>query len=324
MAYSQLTENERYALAALHASGMSLRQIAKVLCRAASTISREYKRNATRYDGKYRAQRAQAYAVRRRRQGRAGSRFGPERYEQVDRLLRRRWSPEQVAGVLRRRVRGQMSRSTIYRHLHRDKAAGGDLWRHMRGMTKKWRKRYRSQDWRGTLRGKRLIDDRPKAAHSRSRIGHWEADTVIGKDGRNCVLTMVERKTGLGEVVKMRARTKEEANRALEEVLKRHGRRIKTITFDNGTEFHGYEQIEAKFDVKCYFARPYHSWERGSNENYNGLLRQYLPKGCCMKLLTQARCNEIQREINDRPRKRYRFKAPSQLYYGSNAVLHLV
>lgn len=323
MAYSQLTENERYALAALHASGMSLRQIARVLCRAASTISREYKRNATRYDGKYRAQRAQAYALRRRRQ-RRGSRFGLEQYERVNGLLRRRWSPEQVAETLKSRRRRQMSRSTIYRHLHRDKAEGGDLWRYMRGMTKKWRKRYRSQDWRGVLRGKRLIDDRPKSAHSRSRIGHWEGDTVIGKDGRNCVLTMVERKTGLAEVVKMNARTKEEANRAIGLVLQKHGQRIKTITLDNGTEFHGYEQIEAKYDVKCYFARPYHSWERGSNENYNGLLRQYLPKGCCMKSLTQTRCNEIRKEINDRPRKRYGFKAPSQLYYGSKAVLHLV
>lgn len=324
MAYGQLTENERYALAALHASGMSLRQIAKVLGRAPSTISREYKRNATRYDGKYRAQRAQAYALRRRRQERRGSRFGVEQYEQVNTLLRRRWSPEQVAGVLNSRRRRHMSRATIYRHLHRDKAQGGDLWRYMRGMTKKWRKRYRSQDWRGTLRGKRLIDDRPKSAHSRSRVGHWEGDTVIGKDGRNCVLTMVERKTGLSEVVKMNTRTKEEANRAIGLVLRKHGRRIKTITFDNGTEFHGYEQIEASFDVKCYFARPYHSWERGSNENYNGLLRQYLPKGCCMKALTQRKCNDIALQINDRPRKRYGFKTPNQLYYGSKAVVHLV
>lgn len=324
MGYSQLTEAERYALARMHASGMSKRSIALVLGRSASTISREYKRNASPNDGHYRAEKAQAWAVSRRRKSRQGSQFSERQEEQVRRLLRQQWSPEQVAGALKQARHKSMSRSTIYRRIHRDKRQGGDLWRHMRGMTKRWRKRYRSEDWRGVLKGKRLIDDRPKSAHARSRIGHWEGDTVMGRDGRHCVLTMVERRTGWAEVVKMKARTKEEANRAIKVVLLKHGHRVKTITMDNGTEFHGYEELERQFKVKFYFARPYHSWERGSNENFNGLLRQYLPKGCCMKGITQTDCDEIALKLNNRPRKRYDFQTPHQRYYGSRGVLHLV
>jgi IS30 family transposase len=130
-------------------------------------------------------------------------------------------------------------------------------------------------------------------------------------------VTLVERKTGFVVIVKVRAKTVVEINRACFKALRRHGRRIKTITFDNGSEFHGYKLIEAKFPVICYFANPYHSWERGSNENLNGLIRQYIPKKTCMRTLGQAHCDWIANQLNSRPRKRHGFRSPKELFYGN-------
>ena len=148
----------------------------------------------------------------------------------------------------------------------------------------------------------------------RQEVGHWEGDTVVGKDLRHSILTLVERATGLTVIRKLKARNARETNKALRAVIKKHGARMKTITFDNGTEFHDYEAIEKEFSVDCYFATPYHSWERGTNENTNGLIRQYLPKGICMRNLSQAKCDWIARELNTRPRERYGFKTPEEMY----------
>jgi transposase, IS30 family len=324
MGYNQLTEGERYVIAALHASGETKSAIANVLGRHRSTIGREYKRNASGYDGKYRASKAQGWAVARKRKSHEGSQFSEQQWSHAERLLLEKWSPEQVVGTRTNLGPVAMSRATIYRHIREDKAGGGDLWRHMRLMAKRWRKRYRSVDFRGVLKGKRLIDDRPKAAHERSRRGHLEGDTVMGSDGKACVLTLVDRKTGMAQIVKLNGRTKENTNMAIAMAIQKFGYRIRTITFDNGTEFHGYKELEAAFPVKCYFARPYHSWERGSNESFNGLFRQYVPKGVCMKSLTQADCNSIGKALNNRPRKRYGFRSPIQVNNGSTGVLHLM
>ena len=137
----------------------------------------------------------------------------------------------------------------------------------------------------------------------------------MGSDMRHCVLTLVERKTGFAIIKKLKARTKDEVTKAATRALRKHGRSFKTITFDNGTEFHDYAKLEERFPVKIYFATPYHSWERGSNENFNGLLRQYLPKGTCMSSVTQAQCDHICADLNRRPRKRHGFRTPNALYY---------
>ena len=143
-----------------------------------------------------------------------------------------------------------------------------------------------------------------------------EGDTVIGADRHHCIVTLVERKTGFVVIVKVRSRTALEVNKACYKAIKRHRSKFKTITFDNGSEFHSYKDIEAKFPVICYFANPYHSWERGTNENLNGLVRQYLPKKTCMSKLKQIHCDWIANELNSRPRKRHGFKSPKELFYG--------
>ena len=222
---------------------------------------------------------------------------------------------EQIAGVLKKRGTLRISHETIYRRIRWDKRAGGDLWRHTRIMSKFGRKRYRSHDSRGVLPGKRPIGDRPAEVEARQRIGHWEGDTVMGSDLRHCVLTLVERKTGYAIIKKLAARNTEQVTRAATRAIRRHCRRFKTLTLDNGTEFHDYAVLEQRFPVKVYFATPYHSWERGSNENFNGLVRQYLPKGMCMSTVTQAQCDHIADDLNHRPRKRYDFETPAALYH---------
>jgi transposase, IS30 family len=314
--YHQLSPEERYTIARCRAHRWSTRAIAFVLGRSASTISRELRRNAKDYDGNYRAELAHSYAVARRRRCRRGSQFDEQQLQLVDQLIQEEWSPEQIAGRLGKEAVLKISRETIYRRIRRDRKRGGVLWKSLRVMPKFGRKRYGRRDSRGVLPGKRHISERPAAVEQRRELGHWEADTVIGADKRHCILTLTERATRFVVIKKLLARTMDEVTRALSQVLHLH-RGIKTITFDNGTEFHDYAKVEQRFPVKCYFATPYHSWERGTNENMNGLIRQYLPKGSCMRHVTQELCNYIAFKLNSRPRKTLGFKTPSEIYYPS-------
>ena len=232
-------------------------------------------------------------------------------------MLREEWSREQVSGHLERSGELAISHETIYRHVWRDLKAGGPLHAHLRCARKPCRKRYGRHDSRGRLAGKRMIGERPLVVERRSRIGDSEIDTVLGESlgqSSDCILTLVERKTGYVLIGKMKARTAAEANRALLELPARHPGRVKTITADNGTEFHWYERIEAVSAVKFYFATPHHSWERGTNENTNGLIRQYLPKGQTMKGVTQSECDMIAEQLNTRPRKRHGYKTPNECF----------
>ena len=184
------------------------------------------------------------------------------------------------------------------------------------------RKRYKSRDSRGILPGKRHISERPAEVETRLQLGHWEGDTVIGSDLHHCILTLVERKSGFAIIKKLASRTADSVNLAALDAIKKHQGNFKTITFDNGTEFHGYKALEQQFPLKCYFATPYHSWERGSNENLNGLIRQYIPKRASMEAVTQTYCDAVARRLNFRPRKRHGYKSPQEIYYGSHKPLH--
>ena len=252
----------------------------------------------------------------RRSRSRKKSQFQPNDWRQVLELLHQDWSPEQISGHLRAQRILSISPETIYRHVKRDRRRGGLLFKHLRFWKKKWRKLYRSRDSRGRLPGKRMIDQRPAAIETRKQIGHWEIDTVMGRYGtKPCIVTLVERKTGYSMIGKLCARTKDAANRRILKLIGRRPELFETITADNGTEFHGYEDIERLTDVKFYFAQPYHSWERGTNENTNGLIRQYLPKGTSMEALTQSQCDAIADKLNNRPRKRHDYKTPAQLFH---------
>ena len=232
----------------------------------------------------------------------------------VEACLRQQWSPEQTAGWLRR-TELSISHETIYRYIWRDRRQGGGLYLHLRCSPKQRRKRYGSYDSRGRLAGKRHLSERPAGAQHRSRVGHLEADTVIGNlSDRHCVLTLVDRKTGFVMIGKLETRTVEATNRRAVGLIKNAARPTRTVTADNGTEFHGYRAIEAATGSKFYFAAPYHSWERGTSENTNGLIRQYLPKRQSMAHITQRHCSRIAQKLNNRPRKRLGFLTPKECY----------
>lgn len=313
MAYHQLTPDERYTIASMRSAGRRPAEIARVLGRHRSTIGREIARNLCKTDGYYRPSKAQTRTLTRRTEARRVLHHSAQQYGVVEALLREKWSPEQVAGTMEMSFGFRISHQTIYRYVRQDRCRGGSLFRLLRQSGKLRRKRHNSVDFRGKLPGRRSIEDRPVEVERREAIGHWEVDTVMGTD-RNCIVTLVERATRFTLIGKLRARTKAELNRRIVKLIRQRPEQFKTVTADNGTEFHGYKQIEAATGVTFYFAHPYHSWERGTNENTNGLIRQYLPKGTSMASLTQQQCNAIARSLNTRPRKRLGFHTPESRF----------
>lgn len=309
MRYQQITPAERYTFALLRKQGCSDTEIARITGRHRSTIWREFQRNYTTHDGAYRPSKAQEHANARRWTPRRNLRFGEAEWALVASLLRQKFSPEQISGWLRLHGVLEISHETIYIHIWRDKRRGGQLWRYLRQPFKR-RKRYNTNEKRGRAPGKRHITERPAVVDQRSEIGHWETDTVLGTGDNHCILSIVERATGAVLIGKLSRRNVDAMNARLIELIQAHPGLFKTITADNGTEFHGFAEVERVTGVKIYFARPYHSWERGTNENTNGLIRQYLPKRTSMRHLTQAECNVIASSLNNRPRKRYGFRTP--------------
>jgi IS30 family transposase len=237
----------------------------------------------------------------------------------VEELLGEGWSPEQISGRLRRERRLRISHETIYKYVWADKHAGGSLHLFLRQRTKKRRKRYATKERRGCLPGKRHITERPRVVDRRRQLGHWEIDTIHGT-GRDSVATLVERVSTYTLIGKLANVTATALNRRLLKLLRqpRRGPRLvfKTFTADNGTEFHSHLEIEQKTGVRFYFATPYHSWERGTNENTNGLIRQYLPKRTSFATLTQQDCIAIAQRLNSRPRKSLGYATPAEIMAG--------
>jgi transposase, IS30 family len=315
MMYRQITSEERYTLGLLRQRGLAPAAIARMLGRHRSTIGREVRRNGTPRDGCYRPQLAEWYARGRRSHSRRNQRFSPADWVQIYALLREDWSPEQVAGRLRLEGRLAISHETIYRHIWADLRHGGTLHCHLRGARKQRRKRYGRYDSRGRLAGKRPITTRPAVVEARTELGHWEGDTVLGGSPAGpCVLTLVERKTGYVLVGHLARRSTAAVNRRAQQLIAAQPHPVRTITVDNGTEFHGYAALERTTGTQFFFATPHHAWERGTNENTNGLLRQYLPKRQSMAQLTQYDCTRIATKLNRRPRKRLGYRTPEECY----------
>ena len=311
--YHQLTSGERHELSALRKAGHTQAEIARTLNRHPSTIGREVRRNS-RNDGGYRPTTADLLAGWRRARSRRNRQFTPQDWVLVRRALKDDWSPEQISGRFSRDGLLSISHETIYRYVWEDRRCGGKLYRHLRCALRKRRKHYGTYDSRGRLAGKRMISERPLEANLRSRVGDLEGDTVLGGSARPCVLTLVDRRTGFVLLGKLPNRTAQALNRRAIQLIHDASRTTHTLTFDNGTEFHSYKDIERATGALVYFATPYHSWERGTSENTNGLLRQYLKKGHSMAHLTQRQCNRIAQKLNDRPRKKLGFRTPLECY----------
>jgi len=315
MLYRQITAAERYTLGLLRQRGLHRAAIARILGRHRSTIGREVRRNRAHSDGTYRPQLADWYARSRRSRSRRNQQFTEAEWARIHALLREDWSPEQIAGRLRREGALRISHETIYRYIWADKAAGGTLHQHLRGARKQRRKRYGRYDSRGRLAGKRSITERPPSVETRRELGHWEGDTMLGASQAGpCVLSLVERKTGYLLLGQLDRHTSAAVNQRAQQLIGARSHAVRTITVDNGTEFHEYAKLERTTGTRFYFATPHHAWERGTNENTNGLIRQYLPKRQSMAHLTQHACNRIAAKLNRRPRKRLGYRTPEECY----------
>ena len=317
MLYRQITFEERYTVGLLRQQGLSPAAIARTLGRHRSTIGRELLRNRAHSDGTYRPPLADSYARSRRSRSRRNRQFSSSDWALVRELLREDWSPDQVAGWLHRYRLLRISHETIYRYIWAEKQAGGTLHQHLRGARKQRRKRYGRYDSRGRVAGKRLITERPAIVEARQELGHWEADTMLGAGQAGaCVLSMVERKSGYVLLGQLAQRTSAFVNARARQLIRTQPRPVRTITVDNGTEFHDYAKLERATGARFYFATPHYAWERGTNENTNGLVRQYLPKRQTMAHLTQHDCNRIAAKLNRRPRKRLGYRTPEECYAG--------
>lgn len=320
MEYRQITHQERYLIAELKRLKYSIRQIAFIIGKHKSTIYRELNRNTHESSWGYYPPRAIWKSNERRRKSRKKPGYSKEQLDLVLGLIKdEQWSPEQIANRLRSGGVLNICTETIYKYVWQDKRNGGTTYKYLRQSPKKRRKGYNTKDSRGILEGKRGLDERPISAKNRSRKGHYEIDLVHGKTGSGCILTAVDRKTKITHIRKLKDKTKLEVNKALIPLIKKH--HIKTISADNGTEWHGFREIEKETNIPFYFAKPYHSWERGTNENTNGLIRQYFPKSNSLESTTQRECDDVALKLNSRPRKILNFKTPNEVHFGiSNFV----
>ena len=230
--------------------------------------------------------------------------------------LLEQWCPEQISGY------DAISPETVYQRVYADKRAGGLLWKQLR-CQKQRRKRYGKAERRGTIPNRLSIEDRPAIVETRSRIGDWEADTVIGKNHRQAIVSIVERRSGFTLIRKVERKTALAVSKAMIELLKPHQKKVHTITSDNGKEFAGHEEIASKLKADFYFAHPYASWERGTNENTNGLILQYFPKNRDFTTITQQEIDMAMERLDSMPRKRLGYQTPSQVFFKSGVALHI-
>lgn len=310
MNYTHLTREERYQIYALKKAGHPQSEIAIVLKRSAATISRELSRNT---GGRgYRPKQAHRLATERRAMNARTIDDATWQFAQ-ERLLED-WSPEQISN------HATISTETVYQRVYADKRAGGLLWQHLR-CQKQRRKRYGKHDRRGIIPNRQSIEARPPIVEARSRIGDWEADTIIGKSHKQAIVSLVERKSGYTLIRKVKRKTARAVRKAAVSLLKPHRDKVHTLTSDNGKEFSEHEQIAKALDADFYFAHPYASWERGTNENTNGLIRQYFSKNRDFTTITQQEINHAMKRLNNRPRKRLGFLTPAQVFFKSGVAL---
>ena len=314
MNYTHLTREERYQIHALRRQAVGITAIAAHLGRHRSTISRELARNGSEHG--YSPARADAQAKARLSGPGNARRISCTLWARATQYLRLGLSPQQVSGRLRLEKQPSTSTECIYLRVYADKAAGGHLVEHLR-CQKSRRKRYRSgREKRGALRNCIRIDKRAKIVDKRSRIADWEGDTVIGKGHQGILVTLVERKSRYTLAAPLPRRTSALVGQAMIELLRPHKERCKTITLDNGKEFADHEFIAKCLQAKVYFAHPYCSWERGLNENTNGLLRQYFPKQMSLAGVTQSQVDAAVYALNHRPRKCLGWRTPHEVFYG--------
>lgn len=316
MSYTQLTRVLRYQIYALKKAGHNQNEIAKQLGYHKSTISREFKRNSGQKG--YRPYQADEIAYDRQCDA-YRSRIAWETWQTVERLLRQEWSPEQISGWLKRQKRPSVSHEYIYLYVYADKRRGGTLHQHLRSQ-KKQRKRYSGYIRRGQIPNRTSIEKRPQVVARKGRFGDWEADTIIGARHKGGILSVVERKSKLIRLCLLATKTAAEMKDKSLAVLTPLAAKVHTITVDNGKEFCDHELIAAGLQARIYFAHAFASWERGLNENTNGLVRQYFPKKYEFAKISDKDLQRVEDLLNNRPRKTLGYRTPNEVFFKERSV----
>ena len=316
--YSQLTQEQRYQIYAFKKAGWTQQEIALELGVHPSTVCRELRRNT---GGRaYRPRQAHAWAVARQQQRARRPRISPDSWAIVAQRLCDEWSPQQISLRLRAEFCVQVSHESIYQHVYADKRKGGTLHRSLR-CQKKRRKRYGSgRQRRGQIAGRRCISERPVSVEQRLSIGDWEADTIVGQGHQQAIVSLVERHSRFTLLRKVERATAEAVKAAMVTLLKPHAAKVRSITADNGKEFAGHQEIAHSLQGDFYFAHPYSSWERGTNENTNGLVRQYFPKKSEFNDVTFEHLRAVVDKLNHRRGKVLGYRTPHEVFYNLKSI----
>jgi len=313
MKYTQLTLSKRYHISTLNKQGFSQKDIAKEVGVHPSTISRELRRNSDKVRG-YNAEIAQVHSTQREMRKVKRSSLSKQIEKYIRSKLKQDWSPEQISGRMKLDIGVYVVHETIYRYIYANKSKGGRLYKYLRHKNKKYHSRSSNYHSRGTIIDRRMIDTRPKIVEKKSRIGDLEIDTVIGKNHKGALVTVVDRKSKFVLIKNVPNKEANVVTAALIEMIQPIKNITHTITSDNGKEFAYHKQVAAALDTNFYFANPYHSWERGLNEHTNGLIRQYLPKKSSFLNISKEEIITIQNRLNHRPRKVLGYKTPYEVF----------
>lgn len=309
--YHHLTYAQRSQIAILKESGKSPNKISKILKVSHTTIHREIKRNSGNHGYNY--VEAQATAISHKPL-RLSKKMTPEVIAIVTEKLKLQWSPVQISGWLKQKGKGEVSHETIYKYIWKNKKDGGLLYKDLRHHGKKYNKRINKFAGRGCIIARVDIDQRPAIVNEKTRLGDWELDTIIGAQGEDVLVSMVERTSKLTRLVKVQNKTADEVSQALIQTLEPMKSFVETLTADNGSEFAYHQRVSRRLDAGFYFAKPYHSWERGLNEHTNGLIRQYFPKKTNFAAVSVEDIKRVELLLNTRPRKVLGFETPIERF----------
>ena len=308
----KLTHEDRCKIETLYKAGVNASKIAQQLGRHKSTIIRELERNTL--DGVYKYEEANQFAKKRRACG-GRPKLTEDNWTFIRILLYLKWSPEQISGWLKENsgVGFYVSDQWIYEYIHRNQAKGGDLYENLRRKGRPYRNG-KFRPYRGNIKDRISIEERPEIVDKRLRIGDWEVDSVIGKLNKSSLVTLVERVSRYTIILKVNSKEAQVVAKAIIERAKEMKLKIHTITGDNGTEFAEHHTIAQELDIDFFFTHPYSSWEKGTNENTNGLLRQYFPKGTDFNTISDDAISTVENELNNRPRKCLNYKSPIEIF----------
>ncbi|MDZ4204281.1 MAG: IS30 family transposase [Bacteroidales bacterium] len=308
----QLTVEQRYTISQMRNKWYKQQDIADVIGKDKSVLSRELKRNCDLRSGEYKADLAQRKYEQRQKAKPKKILFTQEVKQLVDKQLKDDYSPEQIAGRAKLEGKPCVSHERIYQYVWQTKKNGDTLHLHLRRKGRKYRKRGAAKDSRGIIKDRVDIEQRPAIVDEKERLGDLEIDTVIGQNHKGALLTINDRVSSMVFIAKLNGKNAEQLAQKTIEVLAPYKDVTNTITADNGKEFAEHKIISTNLDVDFYFAKPYHSWERGANENMNGLIRQYFPKGSSFENISNDDVQRVQNILNNRPRKKLNFLTPNE------------